>query len=234
MVSRANHSTNHALFSLTEIIREALDNSYFACGIFIDLQKAFDTVDHTILLKKLDHYGIRGLANNWFNSYLTNRKQFVSINGFNSNNQLMNYGVPQGSVLGPLLFLVYINDLHKAIKYSTVHHFADDTNLLVVGKDIFKIQKQINRDLKFLCTWLRANKISLNASKTELIIFRDPRKKLIHEVNSKINGTKLVPCKFVKYLGIYIDCHLNWNAHQTEISSKLSRANGMLCKNKAF
>ena len=231
---RANHSTNHALFSLTEIIREALDNSYFACGIFIDLQKAFDTVDHTILLKKLDHYGIRGLANNWFNSYLTNRKQFVSINGFNSNKQLMNYGVPQGSVLGPLLFLVYINDLHKAIKYSTVHHFADDTNLLVVGKDIFKIQKQINRDLKFLCTWLRANKISLNASKTELIIFRDPRKKLTHEVNIKINGTKLVPCKFVKYLGIYIDCHLNWNAHQTEISSKLSRANGMLCKIRHF
>ena len=104
----------------------------------------------------------------------------------------------------------------------------------MVGKDISKIQKQINRDLKFLCTWLRANKISLNASKTELIIFRDPRKKLIHEVNIKINGTKLVPCKFVKCLGIYIDYHLNWKAHQTEISSKLSRANGMLCKIRHF
>ena len=98
----------------------------------------------------------------------------MSINGFNSKNQVMKYGVPQGSVLGPLLFLFYINDLHKAIKFSTVHHFADDTNLLVVGKNLEDVQKQINRDLKFLCTWLRANKISLNASKTELIIFRDP------------------------------------------------------------
>ena len=231
---RANHSTNHALVSLTEMIREALDNSYFACGIFIDLQKAFDTVDHFILLKKLDHYGIRGLANNWFKSYLTNRKQFVSINGINSSNQSLHYGVPQGSILGPLLFLIYINDLHKSIKYSTVHHFADDTNLLVVGKDIVKIQKLINRDLKLLSTWLRANKISLNASKTELIIFRDPRKKIIHELNIKINGKRLVPQNFVKYLGIYIDCHLNWNAHLTEMSSKLSRANGMLCKIRHF
>ena len=231
---RANHSTNHALASLTEMIREALDNSYFACGIFIDLQKAFDTVDHVILLEKLDHCGIRGLANSWFKSYLTNRKQFVTINGLNSSNKLMHYGVPHGSILGPLLFLIYINDLHKAIKHSTVHHFADDTNLLVVGKDIVKIQKLINRDLKLLCTWLRANKISLNASKTELIIFRDPRKKIVHEINIKINGKKLIPHKFVKYLGIYIDCHLNWKAHQTEISSKLSRANGMLCKIRHF
>ena len=112
----------------------------------------------------------------------------------------MKYGVPQGSVLGPLLFLVYINDLHKAIKY--VHHFADDTNLSVVGKNIEIIQKQINRNLKLLCNWFRANQISLNASKTELIIFRDPRKKIQHELTIKINGKKSIPCKFVKYLGI--------------------------------
>ena len=173
---RANHSTNHALFSLTETIRDALDNGNFACGIFIDLQKAFDTVDHEILLKKLEHYGIRGLANSWFKSYLTNRQQFVSINGFNSKSQTMKFGVPQGSVLGPLLFLIYINDLHKAIKFNAVHHFADDTNLLVTGKNLAVIQKKVNHDLKSLCTWLRANKISLNASKTELIIFRDPKK----------------------------------------------------------
>ena len=227
---RAKHSTNHALLSLTEMIRHALDNSNFACGIFIDLQKAFDTVSHDILLKKLEHYGIRGIANNWFKSYLSNRQQFVSINGFKSRHQGMEYGVPQGSVLGPLLFLVYINDLHKAVKYSTVHHFADDTNLLVTNKNLEIVQKRLNHDLKHLSNWLRANKISLNASKTELIIFRDPRKKIHHETKIKINGKKIIPSKFVKYLGIYIDSNLNWKTHQAEISSRISRANGMLCK----
>ena len=102
------------------------------------------------------YYGIRGLANNCFKSYLSNRQQFVSINGFNSSKKTMKYGVPQGSVLGPLLFLVYINDLHQAIKFSNVHHFADDTNLLVVGNTMKKIQKQINIDLKLLCKWLKS------------------------------------------------------------------------------
>ncbi len=227
---RANHSTNHALFSLTEEIRKALDNSNFACGIFIDLQKAFDTVDHQILLSKLEHYGIRGIANGWFKSYLSNRQQFVSINGFDSKKQKMKLGVPQGSVLGPLLFLIYINDLHHALKFSTIHHFADDTNLLIADKTIKKIQKKINIDLKLLCKWLKANKISLNASKTELIIFRDPKKKINFDPKIMIDGKKLIPCKFVKYLGIIIDEHLNWHAHATALSSRLSRAIGMLSK----
>ena len=96
----------------------------------------------SILLKKLEYYGIKGLSHKWFKSYLSNRQQFVTINGFNSKNQSMNYGVPQGSVLGPLLFLIYINDLHKAIKFSTIHHFADDTNLLVIGKTLKKNTKK--------------------------------------------------------------------------------------------
>ena len=231
---RAKHSTNHALLSLTEMIREALDESNFACGIFIDLQKAFDTVDHQILLKKLEYYGIRGIANNWFRSYLTNRQQFVSVNGFNSKQRTMNYGVPQGSVLGPLLFLIYINDLSKAIKFCTTHHFADDTNLLFVDKSLKKIQKYVNLDLKFLCKWLKANKISLNASKTELIIFRDPKKISKHELKIKIDGKKLIPSRFVKYLGVLIDCHLTWKAHAMELHPKLSRAIGMLCKIRHF
>ena len=227
---RAKHSTNHALFSLTEMVREALDGGNFACGIFIDLQKAFDTVDHQILLKKLEYYGVRGIANNWFSSYLTNRQQFVSINGFNSTNKIMDYGVPQGSVLGPLLFLIYINDLNKAIKFCKTHHFADDTNLLLVGKSLKNIQRLMNLDLRFLCNWLKANKISLNASKTELIIFRDPRKKTMHDLKIKIDGKKLIPSKFVKYLGVLIDCHLTWHAHEMELHCKLARAIGMLCK----
>ena len=227
---RTKHSTNHALLSLTEMIRDALDNGKFACGIFIDLQKAFDTVDHKVLLKKLEYYGIRGISNDWFKSYLTNRQQFVSINGYNSSKQPMVYGVPQGSVLGPLLFLIYINDLNKAIKFSKTHHFADDTNLLFADNSLKKIQKFVNLDLKLLNNWLKANKISLNASKTELIVFRDPRKKSDHDLKIKIDGKKLVPSKFVKYLGILIDCHLKWNFHIIELKTKLSREVGMLSK----
>ena len=146
----------------------------------------------------------------------------------------MNYGVPQGSVLGPLLFLIYINDLNKAIQFCTTHHFADDTNLLYIGKTLKKIQKYVNLDLKFLCKWLKANKISLNASKTELIIFRDPRKISTYDLKIKIDGKKLFPSKFVKYLGIYIDRHLSWQQQEKDMHSRLSRAIGMLCKIRHF
>ena len=133
---RKKHSTNHALMELTENIRHSLDNDTFSCGIFIDLQEAFDTVDHNILLAKLDHYGVGGKSNEWFKSYLGNRIQFVSINGFASNEAEMKYGIPQGSVLEPLLFLLYINDLHNAFTYSTTIHFADDTTLLINNKSL--------------------------------------------------------------------------------------------------
>ena len=127
---RHNYSTNHALINLTEDIRKNLDEGKVGCGIFVDLRKAFDTVDHNILLGKLEHYRVRGVANDWLKSYLSDRRQFVSVNGFNSNHALLKHGVPQGFVLGPVLFLIYINDLNHAIKYCKVHHFADNTNLL--------------------------------------------------------------------------------------------------------
>ena len=149
-------------------------------------KKPYDTVDHHILLKKLEYYGIKGLANNWFKSYLSNRQQYVSINGFDSKKLPMKYGVPQGSVLGPLLFLIYINDLNQALTHSIIHHFADDTNILVSCSSIKALQKKINIDLKLLCKWLKANKISLNTGKTELIIFRDPRKKLISNLKLRL------------------------------------------------
>ena len=122
--------TTHTLINLTE------DEGSFGCCIFVDLQKAFDTVDDKILLQKLEFYGIRGVCNDWFKSYLSDRKQFVSINGYNSDLMPVIYGVPQDSVLGPLLLLIYINDLHKAIRYCKVHHFADDTNLFHTNKSV--------------------------------------------------------------------------------------------------
>ena len=162
---RQKFSTAHALINLTEKIRKTLDEGYIGCGIFVDLQKAFDTVDHEILLAKLNHYGIRGVSNDWFRSYLSDRQQYVSINGYDSGLTKLNCGVPQGSVLGPLLFLLYINDLNQAIKFCKVHHFADDTNLLYLGKSIKKLNKFVNIDPKNLVNWLNANKILLNVKK---------------------------------------------------------------------
>ena len=136
---RQQYSTSHALIDITENIRKALDDGNIGCGVFVDLQKAFDTVDHQILLAKLNHYGIHGVSNDWFKSYLSNRNQYVSINGYESGLAAINCGVPQGSVLGPLLFLLYINDLNQAIKFCKVHHFADDTNLLCLSNSIKKL-----------------------------------------------------------------------------------------------
>ena len=135
------------------------------------------------------HYGVRGIENNWFKTYLTNRKQHVTVSGQKSDNALIEFGVPQGSVLGPLLFLIYINDLNQAIKFSRVHHFADDTNLLLVDNSLKKVNKHINHDLKLFTTWLRANRISLNTSKTEILLFRSQSKRNITEhLNFKISG----------------------------------------------
>ena len=127
---RQKYSTTHALISLTEDIRKNLDERNISCGIFVDLQKAFGTVKHDILLAKLEHYGICGLANEWFRSYLSNRKQYISINSHELSLASVLYGVLQGSVLDPLLFLIYINDLNQAINFCNVHHSADDINLL--------------------------------------------------------------------------------------------------------
>ena len=138
-------TTAHAVISLIEYIEKAIDKKMFVCGVLVDLQKAFDTVDHNILLYKLSHYGIKDIANFWFNSYLSNRRQFVTINGFDSEIQSFQCGMPQGLVLGTLLFLIYINDLHNAIKFSQSFQFADATCLLNIQNTISKINRSLTR-----------------------------------------------------------------------------------------
>ena len=231
---RRNFSTAHAIISLVDNIEKAIDNGKVACGVFIDLQKAFDTVDHNILLQKLHHYGIRGIANEWFKSYLSERKQFVSINGFNSDFKIVNCGVPQGSVLGSLLFLLYINDFHNAIKFSAPFHFADDTGLLNIQNSVKDINKTLNKDLKQLSFWLSANKIALNVAKTEVILFKTNNRRIDSPLNLKLCRKRLHTSESVKYLGIFIDQHLNWKSHIKEISSRLIKANAMLSKIRHF
>ena len=156
---RKKHSTIHNLIALSEEVRENLDKGNYTYAVFLDLQKAFDSVDHDILIKKLYCYGIRGIFSDWIKSFLTERKQFVSINGIDSTTREIKYGVPQGSVLGPLLFLIYINDLQNALLYSKSFIFADDTAIIYSDNDLRKIKKRMNIDLKLLSNWLNSNKI---------------------------------------------------------------------------
>ena len=151
---RSKHSTSHALISLTEKIRAALDKNPFACGVFIDLRKAFDAVNHNILISKLEYYDNRGIPLAWFKSYLHNRFQYVSVNGTDSELLLIKHGVPQGSILGPLIFLLYINSLHKAIIFSKIHYFADDTNFLYESHSLKDINRKINYDMSRVTRWL--------------------------------------------------------------------------------
>ena len=179
---RERHSTNHALISMTETIRNTIDNGNYGCGVFIDLKKAFDTVNHSILLKKMEHYGVRGIALNWFALYLSNRKQYVSVNGYVSDYLQISCGVPQRSVLGPLLFLICVNDRPNVSKFLSFYLFADDTNIHFDASDTIKLQKIMNRELRHVKKWLKANKLALNIEKTNCVIFHSPVKKITEKI----------------------------------------------------
>ena len=199
---RKNNSTTYALMEITEKIKESIDKKKYGCGIFIDLRKAFDTVNHNILLNKLEHYGIRGTALLWFKSYLSNRIQYVFHNGESSKPQLITSGVPQGSVLGPLLFLLYINDLPNISKILQFYLFADDTNIYYEGDTLEKIELVINKELKKLRNWLIVNRLSLNIAKTNFVVFHPFNKPLNQKITLKIHKNAITEKDHVKYLGI--------------------------------
>ena len=183
---RKNNSTIFALMQITEKIKESIDKGKFGCGIFIGLRKAFDTVNHNILLLKLEHYGIRDNMLNWFKSYLSNRKQYVFLNGESYEVKDITCGVPRGSVLGLLLFLLYINDLPNILKVLDFYLFAGDTNIYYESDNLDKLERKVNKELGKLQLWLNVTRLSLNLSKTNYIIFHPFTKPLKHQVTIKI------------------------------------------------
>ena len=222
-------NTAHSLIEITEKIKQSIDDGKFGCGIFIDLKKAFDTVNHKILLLKLEHYGVRGTLLKWFESYLTDRKQYVFFNGVSSEVLGITCGVPQGSVLGPLLFLIYINDLPNISDKLQFFLFADDTNIYFDSENLALIERVVNEELKKLSLWLNVNRLALNVGKTNFVIFR-ANKPLDHNVTLIMNKKALEQKDHVKYLGVLVDEHLNWNYHTSHVAKKIGRGIGILAK----
>ena len=202
---RAGHSTSMSLINIQEKITQAIENNEFSIGIFLDLAKAFDTVDHKILLSKLEIYGIRGTPLKWFTSYLSQRQQQVKCNGMLSTLKFIKYGVPQGSILGPLLFLIYINDLPNVSSILHIVLFADDTNAFTSHKSLDTLFQIANHELNKLSNWFKANRLSFNLEKTNYIIFTSHRKSIpTHNQKLLIEDTPITLVRSVKFLGVYI------------------------------
>jgi len=227
---RKNYSTALALIEVMDNIYKKLDEQHFVLGIFLDLQKAFDTVNHEILLHKLYNYGIRGIAHDWFRSYLSNRLQFTVANGASSSLAKITCGVPQGSVLGPLLFLLYVNDIANSVPDQNIKLFADDTNLFISTTNQSVLNSIANEAMSNLNSWFIANRLSLNLDKTCYMVFSPRRLDLSIDFNLQLNGTAIHKVKSCRYLGIIIDDELKWSEHIEHIYSSLLKYVGIFYK----
>ena len=196
--------------------------------MYLDLKKAFDTVDHVILLQKLLHYGIRGKAYDIFSSYLLNRKQCTFVNNSFSHYADITTGVPQGSVLGPLLFLIYVNDIHHAAPNVSTRLFADDTNVFLASKDCSHLIEMVTDTLRQLKIWFESNKLTLHVDKTSFTIFHS-RKNGNHACIDSFyfNGTRIRKSNFTKYLGLVIDENLTWKQHVNDLRNSLLKYIGI-------
>ena len=210
-----NVSTEDALLDLTSYLIK--NSNKFTSAISIDLKKAFDSINHELLLYKLNKYGFRGNVLNLLSSYLSNRKQYVSNNNNTSNISQINYGVPQGSVLGPVLFLLYINDISRITNECKFVLYADDTNLVFAYNSALQLEIAMNSVLFKLKNWLDLNKLTINSTKTNYIVFNKPKICL----NIKLSDEKIIRSESIKFLGIIIDDRLCWKQHYESVKSKL-------------
>ena len=215
--------------SLYDTLLKNLDTKDITCAIFLDLAKAFDSVNHNILLQKLEKYGIRGIPLKFMESYLSNRYQYVKMNDKSSKLELIDIGIPQGSIMGPLLFLLYINDLPNASNFF-VKLFADDTFLSLSSPNFNELKKKTNNEIRKIFNWLVANKLTLNIKKSQFMIISKRKGVNFNAFKLKINGVALERCSAYKYLGLWIDEGLTWKKHLKHVCQKLSKACGIISK----
>ena len=231
---RRGHSTYMAILDMVERIRQAWEDDEHCLGVFIDFSKAFDTVDHSILVSKLESLGIRGLPLELLRSYLSNRKQYVVFRGVESLQQDICVGIPQGSILGPLLFLLYINDLSRASTYFRYILFADDTNLFASGKDRRALYMGVNSELGKLSDWFAHSRLTLNYSKTEFIEFCKPTNGSSSSLDLKLDGSLIKEVNDSKFLGVHIDKNISWRVHIGKIIAKISQTVGIIGRARSF
>ena len=223
---RKNHSTEQAIMEITDNLKASIDSNLVSCGLFLDFSKAFDTVNHQILLDKLCKYGVRGGPHDWFASYLQDRKQFVQIGNDKSSLLEMTCGVPQGSTLRPLLFLIYINDIANSSNKLSFRLFADDANIFYTSDDINDIESVMNCEMTRVLNYCSINKLSVNMKKTNFMLITSSRKKV-----TPINILNFEQKACIKYLGVYIDQHLNWKDQITHVKNIMVSKNiGILYK----
>ena len=221
---REGYSQALALLEMTDNIKKEIDLGKYVATLFIDLKKAFDTVNHTILLEKLHYYGFRGHCNDFIRSYLSNRKQFVHCNGTNSEIMNIDCGVPQGSVLGPTLFLLYVNDMYKCIEHEDLKLFADDTICSSSDKNLNNVFEKMRVNIGKMKQWFDANKLTLNLTKTSYSIFHSIAKTISEEFDTmEFCGTEIKRNNSTVYLGLTIDEVLSWTHHVDNLITSLKK-----------
>ena len=230
---RTNHSTEYAAVRLVDTISKEMESGSTPTALYIDLSKAFDTLSFDILLYKLNYYGVKGNAFKLLKNYLTNRKQYVVFNSQNSETVDITTGVPQGSILGPLLFSICINDLITISNKLKFIMYADDTTIYFNLEDFdpYHLKRDINNELEKITLWLKMNKLSLNVQKTKFMIFHRKQKQ-ISELNIAINDTDIERVESFNFLGLHIHESLSWRTHTDTVKNKVSKVVGILYRLK--
>ena len=211
---RPQHTTQDVLVSMTDDWRKALDDNKLVGVVMVDLSKAFDMVNHSALLKKMERYGVRGQELRWFHNYLSGRQQRVCLGEEKSGWTDIKKGVPQGSILGPLLFTIYVNDLPKTIGKCDMKQYADDTTIYHAASSASKLGVELEKDVKSVAEWVEKNGLKLNMKKTQLLLLgRKGRAHELQDIRVTLSGERLPRREKVKCLGIWIDDGLTWREH---------------------